>query len=763
MNNNSFIVNSNMSENSATYGGAIYWMGSNGELTGVLLLDNRAQFGGGIYVRGEFNSILSSNLTLNKADYGSAIYLDARGLAITSTSLLENQAMPTSLFVNLSTGPGELAADVILEGGDNLMNAIYTLSSNYAFTDVSYWSIGGVVNTDEKTPAISDLEAYQNITIELFTYNTIVPRSASNLTDINGYTRVSVPLNSGRYVVLVSHKEDNYYREINDTSVIEFEMLDPFVSVSAEDIFYLENATAVFRCVEGVTGNVTLFVDGRNLTTQELERNYLEFNIENLTGGVHTVEAYYLGDINYASQRAIYQFTVKPIPSYIVVSCEGGNYGEPILINFTAGPEDITGEVVLTVETFYGKSFNVTDIKSFNDYVSNLTVGMHNVSVYYKGDNNYQVASNSTLFEILQIDLPADAYANPHEIPSNMNVTFSIDVPNSYDGKVRITVDGISRVYNVTGSTILIFDKLFLGDKFAQFEFFDDKNYKNLTLNDTFTIVKPSASAMGFGTVNADNMTRGANSPYDYQAAFLDYEGNLMVNINVMFVVNGKQYNTTTNKDGIAQLTSSKLPVGTYNITSINLLTGEETVRQLKIVKRITGNKDVTVDYASGKYFTVKVIGDNGKVAPAGEFVSMSIGKNHYVVKVDKKGYAKLKITFLPKTYKITTEYKGYKVKNKIVVKQTLKLSKKTITIAKSAKNIVLKATLKTSKGKAIAGKKISFKFNGKTYKAKTNKKGVAQVTVKKAVINKLKKGKSYKYTATYLKNTVKGTVKVKK
>jgi hypothetical protein len=84
------------------------------------------------------------------------------------------------------------------------------------------------------------------------------------------------------------------------------------------------------------------------------------------------------------------------------------------------------------------------------------------------------------------------------------------------------------------------------------------------------------------------------------------------------------------------------------------------------------------------------------------------------------------------------------------------------VKVKKSAKKLVLKATLKSSKGKPLKGKKITFKFKGKTYKAKTNKKGVAKVTIKKKVIKKLKKGKKYTYTAKYVDDKVKGKVKVK-
>ena len=56
----------------------------------------------------------------------------------------------------------------------------------------------------------------------------------------------------------------------------------------------------------------------------------------------------------------------------------------------------------------------------------------------------------------------------------------------------------------------------------------------------------------------------------------------------------------------------------------------------------------------------------------------------------------------------------------------------------------------------------VTFKFNGKTYKVKTNAKGIAQKILNKNVIKKLKKGKTYTVKVTYIKDTIKTTVKVK-
>ena len=52
--------------------------------------------------------------------------------------------------------------------------------------------------------------------------------------------------------------------------------------------------------------------------------------------------------------------------------------------------------------------------------------------------------------------------------------------------------------------------------------------------------------------------------------------------------------------------------------------------------------------------------------------------------------------------------------------------------------------------------------YNGKTYKVKTNSKGVAQKTLNKMVIKKLKNGKTYSVKLSYSKDTIKTTVKVK-
>ena len=87
----------------------------------------------------------------------------------------------------------------------------------------------------------------------------------------------------------------------------------------------------------------------------------------------------------------------------------------------------------------------------------------------------------------------------------------------------------------------------------------------------------------------------------------------------------------------------------------------------------------------------------------------------------------------------------------------------KKVAVKRSAKKLVLTATLKKVKGKYLKNKQITFKFNGKNYKVFTNSKGVAKLTILPKVLKKLKVGKSITYQATYVKTTIKQTVKVSK
>ncbi len=177
-------------------------------------------------------------------------------------------------------------------------------------------------------------------------------------------------------------------------------------------------------------------------------------------------------------------------------------------------------------------------------------------------------------------------------------------------------------------------------------------------------------------------------------------------------------------------------------------------------VSKITAS-NVKVLYNAGKTFSVKILDSNGNPSQNIKVVFKLSNKQVGNAITNAKGVATYRVTNAPGTYKITTTASDKSITKTLTVTHVVSL--KTVKVKKSAKKLVLTATLKKVNGKYLKSKKVTFKFNGKKYTAKTNKNGVAKVTVKKAVLKKLKVGKKIIYQATYGKDTVKKSVKVKK
>ena len=331
-------------------------------------------------------------------------------------------------------------------------------------------------------------------------------------------------------------------------------------------------------------------------------------------------------------------------------------------------------------------------------------------------------------------------------------------MPADATGNLTVSVDGVETVVPVVNGTASVsLGELSAGDHNISVSYSGDGKYSAYSKSVTASVAKAKP------TINV-------TVPSDAQEGKVvsititlpdDATGTVFVDIG------GNGYYTHVN--GTTVLNISGLTGGDKNITY--RYTGDNKYGEasgnlsafILFKPKLTNSKNFAMYYFDGSKFTVRAWGIDGKVA-AGEIVTITLNKKTYKVKTNKNGVASLKIpnTVKPtKKYTITAQYKTAKVSKKITVRQILKASNKNV--KKSAKKLVLSATLKKVKGKYLKGKVIKFKFNGKTYKAKTNKKGVAKVTIKKNVINKLKVGKKYTVKISYYKDTISKKVTVKR
>ena len=280
-------------------------------------------------------------------------------------------------------------------------------------------------------------------------------------------------------------------------------------------------------------------------------------------------------------------------------------------------------------------------------------------------------------------------------------------------------------------------------------KFIDDSSYKNSSSTAEFTVIpvdipeEIETSTAGIFTLEFPD----------------DAEGTLTV------FIDGTKYKVYDIIGGILKIDLSDKK-GKYNITFE--YSGDKNYPAFKKDANITveTNPSITASnakvlYSAGTTYKITVYKNKGITANDVNVVIKQNNKKFKTIKTNSKGIASFKVTQTPGTYKLKITSLGKTVTKTLTVKHIVTL--KTATVKKSAKKLILQATLAKVNKKYLKKKTVTFKFNGKTYKAKTNAKGVAKVTIKSSVLKKLKVGKKLTYQATYVKDTVKKTTKVKK
>ncbi len=567
-----------------------------------------------------------------------------------------------------------------------------------------------------------------------------------NLTANIAETVTFTGLAAKEYTVNVTYDEtENYTSATNNTIKVSIFKATPTITVKAENTTYPGNL--IVNVTSDIDGKYTIKIGNKEQIINLTANVTKEVTFTELSANEYTINVTYDETENYtsATNNTVKANIQKATPT-ITVKAENTTY---------------PGDVIITINTDTNGKYNITVGNQTKDETltagtntitfTGVKVGNYTITVKYCETENYTSAINDTVKvsvlknEAFEPEITATNTANETVI------TFTF--PEDATGNVTVIVDG--KQYNATvenGKAVISMPLIPL-DSTVDFEYTGDENYPAKS--------KETSIANVTAIIKAEDMTRGFNSGVDYQVTVVDGNGNPMAKKQVIFIINGNQYNATTNDEGIAIL-NLKLAIGTHTVTAVNPLNNDNVTKTVKITTRITGNKNVNIYYAKNYAYKLCIIGDDGKPVGLNVAVKVTVNGKVQTLKTDKNGYITLKFTknYIPKTYTVTAEYKGIKVTNKVKVKQILTLKK--VKVKKSAKKLVLKATLKEGK-KALKNKKVTFKFKGKKYKAKTNKKGVAKVTIKKSVLKKLKVGKKVTYQVTYLKDTVKRSVKVKK
>ncbi|WP_407376024.1 hypothetical protein [Methanobrevibacter sp.] len=557
-------------------------------------------------------------------------------------------------------------------------------------------------------------------------------------------------MSSGPHDYTLAFNGDGYFLPTSESGTLN---IADIVVIAPETYVYrlgvAENEYIDVYTPNDTTGTLTLKVNSKKAASKDVipddEYGHESFWLEDLDLKFNAVNKFEV--IFKSAKYGTLTKSVDIYVTYVLMPQAEVRYGGSKL--YIAAPTELDiSKMSVKIE---GVDYEVKKEGDDEVYVitpKDLPMGYHNATITYKGDGKYPANTNTDKFKV---------YAS---IVIEDNAV-SLILPDDAKGNLTVTVnDNEYANLKANGKVVVDLNQLPWGRYFVETEY----------TGDDYEVYEESKSVF----VNPEFKVPQKMIAGDDESVSIDVpgaEGHLEIYGHNIELVSKDLV------DGKASISLAGLTAGKHTLTvgfshEYYNEDGEywdadyySEDFEIEVINPIPA-KDASVLYSASATYTAQIKDVNGNAVTSGSVTFFVLDGKKQILKKTvsiKNGAAKLtyKINSAPKVYKIKTVYNKATVTKKLTVKSIVTL--KAVTVKKSAKKLTLQATLKKVNGKYLKKKTVTFKFNGKTYKAKTNSKGIAKATIKSSVLKKLKVGKKITYQATYLKDTVKKTVKVKK
>ena len=549
----------------------------------------------------------------------------------------------------------------------------------------------------------------------------------------------------GKATIIVSYEGDSVYEPSNATVNVEVLTRTTNVKVDTPSVkLMVDDTYSINAVLENGPENYAL--------------NYISSNpnvavVNPLTGvvtargeGSAVITVRYGGDDEYHSSEANvslsiskYKTQIKAENSYDMEVYESLNLNAFVTPNNGVLTYKSSNEDVVTVDS----AGNLKAQKA----------GSAKITISFAGDNKYLASQKEVIVAVSMIKTEinlTDMTLYSGEEYNLGKIIIPADAPTR--AKLYEYISWDSEVFDVYNGVITTFHE---GKAELSVEFKGDDIYAPSSKTVMVTVVKKVISDEDYKfTVEVNDDAQEATFTITIPE---DAEGSFQV------ILDGNEQNVYGDAivDGKASITVDELGTGDHTVslryTGDERYEGVSNFTKIHVGKfKIDKNKDVEV--LLGDYATYSVHLTKDTQAMQGKTITFKVNGKTYRVETDRLGYASIKVK-LPamKTYAVTAQFGSVKVSNKIKVHVIVAKNLKT----KKTKDLKVQITLKKVKNKYLSGKKVTLKFNGKAYSAKTSKKGVATFTISKSLFSKLKVGKSYKYTVKYSTDTVTKTIKI--
>ncbi|WP_295112191.1 Ig-like domain repeat protein [uncultured Methanobrevibacter sp.] len=257
-----------------------------------------------------------------------------------------------------------------------------------------------VVNVTVNAPGVVYVTVY-NRTVEISLDNGVVTTdilAASKNSYSGNATWNILNLPVGAYPAFALYPGNENYTSVNISDLFHVRDKNSTVVVTADDIYVGEDAVIYIKVgPEGVSGNVTVTVDGKKYILPIDENGKATLVVSGLKAGKKLVTVEYNGTILYRPSENSTTFNVLKLKPTIDVFAPEITVGDDGVITVIV-PKDATGTITIEIE---GRRYSAPIENGKAVFiVPGLKVGKHLIKVYYSGDGKYLSANTTGLIKV---------------------------------------------------------------------------------------------------------------------------------------------------------------------------------------------------------------------------------------------------------------------------------------------------------------------------------------------------------------------------
>ena len=593
-----------------SYGGAVRSYGA--VIAENCLFSNNVagDFGGAIF---SYTDVIvkNSSFTKNTANKGGAIYADSSNVVISTSIFTDNTAKSFGGGAIYSSKWTHIENSTFLrntadaKGGAILTNYIQ-FGQNVFFINNTAKDHGGAVYTDFISNNVCNINFYGNKVTKDFGGAIYINKKSGNVFFINStFTGNSATAGDGGAI----------YSDSGSTNIILINSTfkNNFANGGKEKRY-----GGAVRCCNKLTVDNCTFID-----------NWAE----NLGG-------------------AIYTNTIDSIKNSVFIS-NHAKEGGAIYVN---------NKCTISITNTYFSSNKATDGRGGAIYTDSKSTSLSiNNNVFLSNDASGQgkdVFNSGSYSSISQNWWGTNSPSFDNEKLMEYH-TIGRNEKHSDGNPNKISISGVSKAYVGAEASIKItFTSGISNYEFGTIKFSSDKkgNFttRNIVGNSLEIIYVPNEEgthkitatadsqsltytvAVGKISVYGKNMTKVQGDNKTFTAVFKDSNGNYLKNgSDVAFEINNVEYKSKVLENGVAELNSiNNLQPGIYTVKSINKVTGESFINQLKIVSR-------NATYNISDIFAVKFASEKLKNGS----VTFKIGSYSFIANItDNIAYCQLNV-----------------------------------------------------------------------------------------------------------------------